>query len=76
VIVFSGPARLGWQPFGGLGQVTATVSPPEAPMSEPSKSSPLPKIAEVLGLMAAGALVLYLIMIFTEDSQPERRFGP
>lgn len=76
MITYHGPAQFGWKPFGGLGQVAAPVILAESPMPAPEKRSPLPKIVEVVALMAAGALALYMILIFTGDSAAERRTGP
>ena len=76
MIAHYGPAHVGWKPFGGLGQVTAVVTPPESLAPAQEKQNALPKIAEVVALMAAGALALYLILIFADEGASERRVGP
>jgi hypothetical protein len=61
---------IGWKPFGAMGQAPASVMPAsDAPTDTQEKACALPRIAESLALVAAGGLLVYLVMTFTGPTE-------
>lgn len=61
---------IGWKPFGAMGQTPASVTTSsEDSTKTQEKACALPRIAESLALVAAGGLVVYLIMTFAGPTE-------
>jgi len=61
---------IGWKPFGAMGQAPASVMPPSDSSAETQeKACALPKIAESIALLAAGGLIVYLVMTFAGPTE-------
>lgn len=61
---------IGLKPFGAMGQTPASVMPAsDASPETQEKACALPRIAESLALVAAGGLIVYLIMTFAGPTE-------